>query len=320
MNERRNEKYRMLHAAVAEHSDKLLSLPGVTAVAVGHKEVGRKPTGELTLIVFVERKLPERETGRNTIALHLPDDVPSDVVEREFAIVEVATNPLQRYEPMYCGLSISTEAVPNRYGSIGCFIQTDGNLNVPAGTYLLTNQHVIGNAAPGGVVLQPVPGDPSNIAPNTRCGNYVHGVKDPTHDCAISSIGFSRTWQNKVQVGTGTTLTSLVGTGEPDVGQMLYKFGARTTYTTGTVKYINFTYAGATDLVYIESGAVTTAWLGAGDSGSVAALQNDNLVVGLNWGGDEKAKVTGQNDVYWGGVAYPINHQLSAFGTRVALA
>jgi hypothetical protein len=165
-----------------------------------------------------------------------------------------------------------------------------------------------------------VPGDPTNIPDNTRCGNYVYGIKDPTHDCAVSSIGFARTAANDVQVGTATALTPVIGLGDPDVGQLVYKFGARTSYTTGSVKYINFTYAGATDLVYIESGSVTQAWLGAGDSGSVAILRNDNIVVGLNWGGDNKAKVTGQNDVYWGGVAYPINHQLSAFGTRVALA
>jgi hypothetical protein len=315
-----NAKYRMLHTAVTDRREELLALPGVTAVAIGRKEVNGEPTGELSVIVFVERKLPEREIARNNVRLHLPEDVPSDVVEREFDIVEAATDPLRRYEPMYCGLSISTVAIPNQYGSIGCFIRTDGNANVPAGTYLLTNQHVIGNAAPGGVILQPVPGDPGNIPDNTRCGNYVHGVKDPTHDCAVSTIGFGRTAGNEVQVGTATALTSVVGLGDPDVGQALYKFGARTNYTTGTVKYINFTYAGATDLVYVESGAVTRAWLGAGDSGSVAILQNDNIIVALNWGGDAMAKVTGQNDIYWGGVAYPIYHQLSAFGSRVTLA
>lgn len=315
-----NPKYRMLHSAMAAQRDELLALPGVTAVAIGQREVEGKPTGELSVIVFVTRKQPERDTGRNTVRLHLPNDVPSDVVEREFDIVELATNPLQRYEPMYCGLSISTAAAPNEYGTIGCFIRTSGNFNVPAGTYLLTNQHVIGKAAPNGVVLQPVPADRSNIPDNTRCGNYVYGVKDPTHDCAISTLGFGRTAANDVQVGSGAALTPLVGLGDPDVNQALYKFGARTSYTTGTVKYINFTYAGATDLVYVESGSVDKAWLGAGDSGSVAVLQNDNVVVALNWGGDNKAKVTGQNDIYWGGVAYPINHQLSAFGARVALA
>jgi S1-C subfamily serine protease len=313
-------KYRMLAAAMDERRDELLALPGVTGVAIGRKEVHGESTGELAVIVFVERKLPEREITRNTVRLRLPQDVPTDVVEREFDIVELATNPLQRYEPMYCGLSISTVAVPTSYGSIGCFIRTDGNANVPAGTYLLTNEHVIGNASPNGVILQPVPANPGNIPNDTRCGNYVYGVKDDTHDCAVSSIGFSRTVANDVQIGTGTALTRLVGLGEPDIQQQLYKFGARTNYTTGIVKYINFTIGTAKDLVYVESGAVTQAWLGAGDSGSVAILQNEHIVVALNWGGDNKAKVTGSNDLFWGGVAYPIYHQLSAFGTRVALA
>lgn len=321
MNEQSNEnpagKYRTLLAAVKEHSSELLLDPNVTAVAVGRKEVNGKPTGQMAVIVFVRKKL--RDAGKSPIATRLVD-VPTDVVEREFDIVELATNPMLRYEPMYCGLSLSTEAVPNEYGSIGCFIRTDGNTHVPAGTYLLTNEHVIGNAAPNGVILQPVPADPSNIPPNTRCGNYVYGVKDATHDCAVSTIGFSRTSANDVQIRTDVNLTPLVGLGDPDVGQAVYKFGARTLYTEATVKYINFTIGSFSDLVYIESANNTTPWIGAGDSGSVAPLQNQNIVVALNWGGDNNARVQGQNDIYYGGVAYPINHQLSAFGTRVGLA
>lgn len=61
----------------------LMRRPGVTGVAVGHKESGGRSTGVPAIVVFVEhkREVPAEEAIPPEI-----EGVPTDVVERRFVL------------------------------------------------------------------------------------------------------------------------------------------------------------------------------------------------------------------------------------------
>jgi hypothetical protein len=72
---------------LAQNRERLMAIPGVTGVAIGNKQAGGSDTGQRALVVFVAEKrddLPEDERIPPEI-----DGMPTDVVEREFDIVDL---------------------------------------------------------------------------------------------------------------------------------------------------------------------------------------------------------------------------------------
>jgi hypothetical protein len=70
-----------------QHRQSLLAIPGVTAVALGHKITEGRDTGKHAVVVFVSRKradVPEAERVPSEVG-----GMPTDVVEREFDIVDL---------------------------------------------------------------------------------------------------------------------------------------------------------------------------------------------------------------------------------------
>jgi hypothetical protein len=73
--------------ALERHRERLLAIPGVIGVTIGTKYTGGSDTGQRALVVFVEKKLRDVPEGER-----IPSDVdgtPTDVVEREFDIVDL---------------------------------------------------------------------------------------------------------------------------------------------------------------------------------------------------------------------------------------
>lgn len=64
----------------------LLRLPGVSGVDIGPKRVNGEKTGELAIRIYVARKRPLDDIPVNERIPSVIDGVPTDVVERTFAL------------------------------------------------------------------------------------------------------------------------------------------------------------------------------------------------------------------------------------------
>ncbi len=319
---------------LGRHKARLLALPGCTGVAIGFKVVGGTATDRLAIVVFVERKRTGVSPAESVPAVL--DDVPLDVVERRFGLQLTATDPFDRFDEMFSGISIASRDNPPAWGTFGCVIHTTGTADIPAGNYLLTNQHVLEYADPSNPhsttreVIQP--GNTDEPAPvNYNCGDYVSGLRNETNDCAIATIGYGRTWRNEVPnhpLRPGRR--DLGGIGAAAVNQEVYKYGATTKNTRGIVTYVHFDSPNLPirNAIYVEN-PDREMWCAKGDSGSVLIRYHDeDTVVGLNFAADEETMLPPDkqpslpNDVpaYWAGFAYDIQSQMNNFGGVVTLA
>lgn len=324
-----------LKDTLARHRDALLRTPGCTGVAIGLKQVGGEETDQLAIVVFVERKLanpPEEHRIPRQI-----EDHPTDVVEQEvleFALT--ATDPFARFGELFSGISIATWDTPPGFGTIGCFINTTGDPanNIPAGDYLLTNQHVIANAVPPNHDTRVIQPTIQQMVPplNYPCGNYTAGYRDALHDCAIADVAFGRTFTNEVpnypwRPGNRT----IRGVAAAAPGDAVYKFGATSKFTEGVVALVNYTPPNLNfqNVILIRStGGTNAIWVATGDSGSVTIRQSDDRAVGLNFAGSPNAII--QNPpvlpaypAYYRGFAYDLQTQMNRFaaaGGAVTLA
>lgn len=320
-----------LFETLEKHKAHLLSLPGCNAVAVGRKVTAGETLDQLAIIVFFEKKLDS--VSADYLVPSMLDGIPTDVVERTFGLAETATDPFARFDKVFSGISITPRDVPPPWGTFGCIIRTTGNGNVPAGDYLLTNQHVLWYADPANPnstttqVIQP--GRTDEPAPlNYNCGDFVFGQKNPTSDCAIATIAYGRTWRNEVPNHPWHPgRRDLQGVAAAAVADEVYKYGATSKSTSGYVLLIHFNHAHLPiqNAIYVENLDQET-WCAKGDSGSVLIRYDDDYVLGLNFAADDTTLVQPPPDLpdnipgYYGGYAYDIQAQMNVFGGAVTLA
>jgi hypothetical protein len=319
--------------AFNRHKTQLLSLPGCTGAAIGYKVTAGKTLHELAIIVFFEKKFANPSPDSRVPPI--VDGILTDVVEKSFGFTLTATNPFARFKEVFSGISITPRDTPPPWGTLGCIIHTTGNANVPAGNYLLTNQHVLWYADPANPdsttrqVIQP--GRTDEPAPyNYSCGNFVYGLKTPLTDCAIATIEYERTWRNEVPNHPWYPgRRDLRGVAAPAVGDEVYKYGATTKSTRGVILYIHYDHPTLPiqDAIYTESADGET-WVAKGDSGSVLIRYNDDYVLGLNFAADEitmlppdrQPKLPDNLPAYSAGFAYNAQSQMNVFGGVVTLA
>ena len=314
------------------HRGRLRSLRGVTAVSVGIKQRGGEKTGELAIVVYVESK--GGASGSQRVPPRL-EGAPTDVVERVFDPVLTAVDPHQRQDPMFSGVAIARFSDRNTFGTLACFIRTTGKdvPSVPAGVYLLTNEHVVVPEDPSEppTIVQPEWNLPPMPPPDTVAGTYQAGFFDARNDCAVTTI-MDRGWENKVPNATGG-FNALTGTLVPVVGSRVYKFGARTLLTRGTITDTNWANSpppGSKEpliekAVYIQAEGADGTWIGAGDSGSavIQDLEGESRVVVLHSRGDRATENPPNSGLFRGGIGYPIRRQMGNFadvGGTVTLA
>jgi hypothetical protein len=72
--------------ALERNRDRLLAIPGVTGLAIGNKMTGGHDTEQRAVVVFVEQKRDVADEERIPSEV---DGIPTDVVEREFDIVDL---------------------------------------------------------------------------------------------------------------------------------------------------------------------------------------------------------------------------------------
>lgn len=137
----------------------LLRLPNVVGVGVGHKMVGGESTGRVSLVVFVEKKVPAARMARGHVVPMKIGDVETDVIE--IGRVRLLGERTRRVRPAQPGVSIGHYKISA--GTFGAVVK-DKNTKEKL---ILSNNHILANATNGrdgrsrvgDPVLQPGPHD-----------------------------------------------------------------------------------------------------------------------------------------------------------------
>ena len=285
--------------AAAEHTNRMLRFPNVFGCAVGQRTVAGRKTGEVSLVVFVERKLPIESLRSEEI---LPREVLTqngtvlvDVVERAMPRFGVDNG---QYRPLEGGCQISAVANGGS-GTLGAVMYDRTDAEV----VLLTCNHVLTVAGqrtfiPANTGVSQPPGMPVG---NTK--RIVPWFMPPLGD-------FGATFEARVDAGivaidpTIDARFRVISLGKhpfvplpPYEGLEVNKRGFVTEVTTGTIKEIDLTVV-ITDFngQRIRIGGVGSGFsvqspkdqlfFQRGDSGSLVVDTDGGAARGLMFAGD----------------------------------
>jgi hypothetical protein len=260
-----------LLAVKSRAAAQFLTMPGVTAVGLGGRERGGRPTGEVVLKVFVARKRPAAELAPGQELPRQFEGVGVDVCEMPEARLEVAAAgpavapappvlPPQpgspgtadsdtdddRLRPVRGGLRVQVALSGSGYGTLGCLLTNTADATK---VYALTNYHVVVAATGGATPVANTTrlGQPTEQSAPTKCcsdliGTFVAGGRDTLRDAALIQLDPGTEWLAEV-----TDIGPLAGIHPvtlPEVTPLTYqvrKRGARTRLTGGIVESINTT-------------------------------------------------------------------------------
>lgn len=302
--------------------DRILRLPNVVGVGIGHKEVRGKNTGRRVVTVMVTRKVPKRELPRWAVVPMSLEDFETDVIE----VGEVrALGRTDRERPARPGMSIGHYKVTaGTFGAVVFDVRTGEPL-------ILSNNHVLANstnghdgrARIGDPILQPgrYDGGSENdvlaklerFVPihkevdESRCKvasfvetalNFV--IKKMKRDYQLKLYRVSRS-PNLVDAAVARPLSpqdispDILEIGTPketaqvEIGQLVAKSGRTTGVTRGRVRVVDATIrvamGDAGDAIFAEQ-IVTTQIAAPGDSGSLVVDEKTRAVGLLSAGSD----------------------------------
>lgn len=304
----------------------LLALPGVTAVGLGSKETGGRPTGELALKVFVTVKRPADQVAAAELIPGEIDGLRTDVIQsgQRHLVADPVGAIVSEYRdetrsrPLTGGRRIRRED-SNGAGTMGCFLVDPAH---PGTAYGLTNFHVMAPPdVPAPVVGTSAVGQPTGKSSATGCcndlfGKYAGGeMADDGRDEAAIKLDPGMQWlaeiadigivtgKHEISVQEGKTQTYKVR-----------KRGARTLLTGGVVRAVSTSDKHSDNDIVIKpnpnpaAGTRTVFFDYEGDSGS--ALVNDSSeVAGLVYARDDSGN----------GYAYAIDHVLERLGAALSV-
>ena len=304
----------------------LLALPGVTAVGLGSKETGGRPTGELALKVFVSVKRPSDQVVATELIPAEIDGLPTDVIQSGqrhlvanppgAVVPEMRDETRQR--PLVGGRRIRREN-SQAAGTVGCFLVDPAHVG---SAYGLTNFHVLSPPdVPAPAVGTSAVGQPTGASSVTGCcndlfGKYVGGeMADDGKDEAAVKLDPGTQWQAEiVDIGIVTGSHEItVGEATPQTYKVR-KRGSRTLLTGGVVTAVNTSDGHADNDIVIapnpnpSAGTRTVFFAYEGDSGS-ALVNESGEVVGLVYSRDDSGH----------GYAYAIDHVLARLGTALSV-
>lgn len=299
-------------------------LKGVVGVDVDYKIQNGKDTKELSIVVYVGKKLPVSKIEPRDLIPSEVDGIPTDVLESN-PETSWPTNKLELYSKtsqisqdvqspvLFGGLSCNDPRSTIVNGTIGLVFPYN---NKPT---MISCQHVFAtawNATPPEPVIEPSVyyGGvyPTNLAAGTTAGWY--GPQFNV-DLAIADIVTTRPYQYNFIFQLGAT----TGYDVTFPGDTVKKFGASTGYTEGIVtsdtlsiehyvvpNFPSFTLYNQIKVISADS----TQWpvfAAPGDSGAFI-LNDDNQIVGMLVGGNVSS--SGRPFVY----ANPIHDILRILG------
>ncbi len=325
----------LLREAKQEHRLLLMSKPNVVGLGIGLRTRGGRIVDEVCLKVYVASKLPSN-------LLRKEDLCPSSVTIRKTTIpvdVEEAKVPQAelftlRSRPLVGGSSAGP--VTGGTGTLGCCVTLDDGQ-----TYILTNEHVLGQGGQVAIstqVVQPSIGD-GGAAPADVVGTLFSTVPLDFGTTTINIFGITITIPNRNRVDCALArVTNAFNTGNREIHWIGYpafrtgevpssilarilrpvnKMGRTTEYTLGFV--IDIAWDGFIDYSNLFGNPLGTNrawfsdqlrirglgmdWSAPGDSGSLVLDATTKEPVGLHFAGSG-------ND----GWANPIENVMDALG------
>jgi hypothetical protein len=289
---------------------RIVASKNVVALGISEKISKRKPTGELALVFYVQKKVPIKKLPR---AMVVPPAVPASVGTKPSIPTDVVVLGKVRPEvravwsPIQPGYSVGH--VDAKAGTIGAIVKKGKELHI------LSNSHVLalaGNASKGDSIVYPGDLD-GGVAPDDIVatlsdfkefelgGDFVNRV-----DAAIAQPTPERLRDLLSEI-KGVGLPK--GTIKPKRGMKVIKVGRTTGKTRGEVRDVNFRFV----LEYKEVGEVgfidqvlCTRYTQPGDSGSLVLDAATNRAVGLHFAGASG-----------GSVFCPINEVLKALDVKL---
>lgn len=313
----------------------LIAQPGVVGVDIAEKETGGQPTGELSIVVFVEKKLA---SSRVPTSQQIPEEIDGIKTDVQELVIELQAGHAVRLEGEYP--LVDPAAYPTLSGGIGIgplrsvflsppdvpaagnyvFVGTLGAMvrdRASGATMALTNFHVacVNNTwSVGDRMVQPSLVDGGTGA--GQFGSLTRAVLDASTDGAVITVDAGKTWSASV-----TGIGDVNGQAAATIGMAVQKRGRTTEHTFGTVVSTDFSvsidYGTGVGVVLLThqvriqtDTSRSTRFSDHGDSGSVVVDSNRN-VVGLLF--------AGSNDGTWT-FANPIQAALDDLGVDLLLA
>ena len=187
-----------IRRAKASAEGELLKRKGVVGVGVGKKIVKGKKSQEMSIRVYVKKKLPKAKVARKDMIPAEIDGYKTDVIERKFVLHDrrapVADLKLQvdagTYNPLTGGISIGPcRSVDGSVfvGTLGCVVE-DRNTG---DRMMLSNFHVMAldnSWSVGDTMAQPALAFDGGSCPADVVGELQRVALGGEVDCAVSSI------------------------------------------------------------------------------------------------------------------------------------
>jgi hypothetical protein len=300
--------------------DELLARPGVVGVDIAEKVSGGKPTGELSIVVFVNAKKPASRVAKGDLIPAEINGVKTDVQELTVELQSPAMRRLDEitemvdaatYSSLHGGIGIGPRRsvymtppdvpTPGNYVFVGT-LATMVKDRATGSTMALTNFHVacVTGWAVGDRMVQPSLVD--NSAAATEFGSIVRALISDQVDGALISVDAGKAWDPSIE-GIG----NVAGTATATVGLAVEKRGRTTEHTYGSVVSTDFTvsinYGGAvgTRTLHHQLRVQTDTtrsprFSDHGDSGS-AVVDGSRNVVGLLFAGSNDGMWTFANPI-----------------------
>jgi hypothetical protein len=286
---------------------------GIQGLGISYKEVESAKLQDLSLKVYVEKKLPE-ERCDNPVPGFIDSDsfeerIVTDVVEIGKVTQESNT---ARVRPMIPGYGVGHVNIT--VGTLGCLVRKNTNSDK---LYMLSNSHVLADEGLGSVgdtIIQPGDHD-GGSPPGDKAGELADWVP-----FQFAQTGFPNLVDAAIaEISPGSATSAIDSIGVPGgfsnavrIGTRVQKSGRTTGYTIGQVTDINYRLGlqythpnGGQARVGFRDQVLCTRYTAGGDSGSAVLNMNAN-VVGLHFAGSPSSSIFNK-----------IRHVLSAMDIQV---
>jgi hypothetical protein len=301
--------------------DKLLKIPGVGGVDISEKLTHGKPTGELSIVVYVGKKKPKSQlTPEETIPAQI-EGIPTDVQEEKI-VLQPSYQAVLEAEPQVDGTKYPTlkggismgpcrsvflqppdVPAPGNYiftGTLGAIVKD----RATGAKMALTNFHVAcvdSTWAVGNTMAQPSRVD-GGTCPADRFGTLTRATLSENVDGAVVTLD-----QGKANDCSIEGIGGVKGHTAAVLGSAVRKRGRTTELTHGTVDSTDVTlsidYGDGLGLRTLKHQirikpdlAKNAKFSDHGDSGSVVVDAN-NKVIGLLFGGTNSGSATFANPI-----------------------
>jgi hypothetical protein len=290
-------------------AERLLEIEGVHAVGVGGKETDGKPTGEIAIRIFVEKKRPLSEISPEERIPAEIEGVRTDVVEQPVPTIKQGLPGIDptkenadtgEYRPLKGGVQITRKGGPGD-GTLGCLCRVTGD---PKKIIALTCHHVVydkcSDIPDGEEVGQPTSKDSCSKCCSDIFGKVLDTRCDADVDIALIQVEGETKWLAEVQEIGFVAGTHDVTAAEAAPHTYQVKKRGRSSKLSGghitdidvggTINKHGTLYRTYTGAIRIEANSdpanpgATTGFSLEGDSGS-AVLNDANEVVGILFGG-----------------------------------